>query len=415
MTHNWTRYLALWCASWLLAAAAQAQNMLFVSTSESSAGGLTIINNARAAFQAEAAARGMLFVDRTGGLADAGTSLNADIASASMLVLVTVFNPAQAARMSEVNTAMLSRPDLLVLGFIDGCCSQAENINTFVPYADSIAPWGAMSQAYRGARVTSPVNLASPYGATFPASIEGDYYTTFGNVPAAYQLYTDPFNPGNAFGFFVPQAASNSGAGACLFMTGDSSVFQFGVQPDQSNAIANAFATAALDPAGACKQAAAGVPDLAVGVTGPGSLTPYTPASYTLTVSNPGALASTATTVSVTLPAGVTVLPASLPAGCTAAAGNGGFSCNVSALAVSNPAASVSFPFQVLAAAGAAGGDIVATVATQANEVNTANNTTRLPVAVGVAPPPAPVPSLDLWALLALSGLLPLLARRRKA
>jgi uncharacterized repeat protein (TIGR01451 family) len=409
------KYLALWCASWLLAAAAQAQNVLFVSTAEAGSGA-PLLANAHAAFQAEAASRGLTFVDRTGGLASASTSLSADIANAAMLVVVTVYDPANAARMAEVDAALKSRPDLLVLGFVDGCCSQPDNINTFMPSVNAIAPWGATTVAYQAEVVTAPVNPASPYAASFPVTIAGGYFSSLGNVPNAYQLYTDPGvgRSGNAYGLFVPQAASNSGAGACLFMLADASQFGNGTQ---SADIAKAFATAALDPAGACKKPAAGVPDLAVGVTGPGNLTPTVPADYTLTVSNPGALASTATTVSVTLPAGVTVLPASLPAGCTAVAGNGGFSCNVSALAVSNPAASVTFPFQVLAAAGYAGGDIVATVVTQTNEVNTANNTARLPVAVGLAPPspPAPVPSLDLWALLALSGLLPLLARRRKA
>lgn len=413
MKHNWMKYLALWCASWLLAAAAQAQNVLFVSTAEAGSGA-PLLANAHAAFQAEAASRGLTFVDRTGGLASASTSLSADIANAAMLVVVTVYDPANAARMAEVDAALKSRPDLLVLGFVDGCCSQPENISTFMPSVNAIAPWGATTVAYQAENVVAPVNPASPYAASFPATIAGGYFSSLGGVPNAYQLYTDPARPGNAYGLFVPQAASNSGAGACLFMLADASQFGNGTQ---SADIAKAFATAALDPAGACKKPAAGVPDLAVGVTGPGNLTPTVPADYTLTVSNPGALASTATTVSVTLPAGVTVLPASLPAGCTAVAGNGGFSCNVSALAVSNPAASVTFPFQVLAAAGYAGGDIVATVVTQTNEVNTANNTARLPVAVGLAPPspPAPVPSLDLWALLALSGLLPLLARRRKA
>ena len=62
----------------------------------------------------------------------------------------------------------------------------------------------------------------------------------------------------------------------------------------QSPAIAQAFAHAALDPAGACKQPAAGVVDLAVSLTSPASLTPGTPANYLLRVANPGVVASTA-------------------------------------------------------------------------------------------------------------------------
>ena len=55
----------------------------------------------------------------------------------------------------------------------------------------------------------------------------------------------------------------------------------------QSPAIAQAFAHAALEPAGACKLPAAGVVDLAVSLTSPASLTPSTPASYLLRVANP--------------------------------------------------------------------------------------------------------------------------------
>lgn len=74
----------------------------------------------------------------------------------------------------------------------------------------------------------------------------------------------------------------------------------------QSPAIAQAFAHAALEPAGACKLPAAGVVDVAVSLTGPASLTPGTPASYLLRVANPGVVASTAITVTLTLPTGVT-------------------------------------------------------------------------------------------------------------
>ena len=162
-----------------------------------------------------------------------------------MLVVVTVYDPANAARMAEVDAALKSRPDLLVLGFVDGCCSQPENISTFMPSVNAIAPWGATTVAYQAENVVAPVNPASPYAASFPATIAGGYFSSLGGVPNAYQLYTDPARPGNAYGLFVPQAASNSGAGACLFMLADASQFGNGTQ---SADIAKAFATAALDP-----------------------------------------------------------------------------------------------------------------------------------------------------------------------
>ena len=84
----------------------------------------------------------------------------------------------------------------------------------------------------------------------------------------------------------------------------------------QSPAIAQAFADAALDPAGACKLPAAGAVDMAVSLTGPASLTPGTPDSYLLRVANPGVVASTAITVTLTLPTGVAAT-GTPPGGCT--------------------------------------------------------------------------------------------------
>ena len=179
----------------------------------------------------------------------------------------------------------------------------------------------------------------------------------------------------------------------------------------QSPAIAQAFAHAALDPAGACKQPAAGVVDMAVSLTGPASLTPGTPASSWLRVANPGVVASTAIhgdphiadgrdrdrysacwlhlqfrkhhrDVSVARPVSCRELQLNDP-------GGGRRRCG--------------------------GGNAQASVPAQAGEVNTANNNAALAIAIGAAPPsPTAVPTLDVWALFALGGLLPLVAARRR-
>ena len=179
----------------------------------------------------------------------------------------------------------------------------------------------------------------------------------------------------------------------------------------QSPAIAQAFAHAALDPAGACKQPAAGVVDMAVSLTGPASLTPGTPASSWLRVANPGVVASTAIhgdphiadgrdrdrysacwlhlqfrkhhrDVSVARPVSCRELQLNDP-------GGGRRRCG--------------------------GGNAQASVPAQAGEVNTANNNAALAIAIGAAPPsPTAVPTLDVWALFALGGLLPLVAARHR-
>ena len=178
----------------------------------------------------------------------------------------------------------------------------------------------------------------------------------------------------------------------------------------QSPAIAQAFAHAALDPAGACKQPAAGVVDLAVSLTGPASLTPGTPSSYLLRVANPGVVASTAIKVTLTLPTGVTATGTS-PVGCTFSSANTIVTCQLPDRSV---ARSSNLTIQ-LVAAGGAGGNAQASVPAQAGEVNTANNSAALAIAIGAAPPaPTAVPTLDVWALFALGGLLPLVAARRR-
>ena len=178
----------------------------------------------------------------------------------------------------------------------------------------------------------------------------------------------------------------------------------------QSPAIAQAFAHAALDPAGACKQPAAGVVDLAVSLTGPASLTPGTPANYLLRVANPGVVASTAITVTLTLPTGVTAT-GTPPVGCTFSSANTIVTCQLPDRSV---ARSSNLTIQ-LVAAGGAGGNAQPSVPAQTGEVNSANNNAALAIAIGAAPPsPTAVPTLDVWALLALGGLLPLVAARRR-
>ena len=139
----------------------------------------------------------------------------------------------------------------------------------------------------------------------------------------------------------------------------------------QSPAIAQAFAHAALDPAGACKQPAAGVVDLAVSLTGPAS-----------------------------------------PVGCTFSSANTIVTCQ---LPDRSGAGSSNLSIQLVAAAGGAGGNAQPSVPAQTGEVNTANNNAALAIAIGAAPPsPTAVPTLDVWALFPLGGLLPLVAARRR-
>ena len=122
-------------------------------------------------------------------------------------------------------------------------------------------------------------------------------------------------------------------------------------------------------------------------------------------------VARTAPTVTVTLPPGVTAT-GTPPVGCTFSSANTIVTCQLPDRSV---AGSSNLSIQLVAAAGGAGGNAQASVPAQAGEVNTANNSAALAIAIGAAPPsPTAVPTLDVGALFALGGLLPLVAARRR-
>ncbi|MDO5624976.1 MAG: hypothetical protein Q4G71_09830 [Pseudomonadota bacterium] len=423
----------------LACAPALAQNVLFLSTAETNGGNLAAVNNAKNAFNAEWTSRNPApaansFVDGAGRLSSATDSLTTDLADAKLVVLVGVV-AANATRLQEVTAAMQNRPDLLVVAFIDGCCGGASNFQHFLPGVNTLVPdWGGIAASGLIARyTTAELNTASPYQASFAnagvANVFGAWYGTLANVPPAYALYSaaprgNPPGPSGTYSMFVPQRASNGGAGACLFLTADASPFenrtaanQIPADGSQYRNLATAFFNAAFDPNGACAQPAAGAPDLDASLSGPATLTVGTPVDYTLTVRNTGTAGSTDGSVTVTLPAGVTVDPASLPAGCTAAPGEQSFTC--AALPAIAADDSTTIGFRATASAPIATPvDITATIVSVTGEVTTANNTTLLGItadaAVTVPAQVAPVPTLGTWGLIALGGLLPLLARRRR-
>jgi hypothetical protein len=214
---------------------------------------------------------------------------------------------------------------------------------------------------------TASLNKASLYESTFATagltSLIGYYYTPINGVPLDYALYTQtalsPSPPltvvNTVVGLFIPQAASNDGDGACLFLTADASEFTNGSPySSQYTAIAKAFTNAALDPNGACAQPVMDAPDLWVKLSDPEGLTTGNPAPITLTVGNseaPGVAASQDGQVDVTLPDNLALVPSSLPPGCgppnSHSPAGTSFSCPLSAM---EPGDTVTFNFDILAA-----------------------------------------------------------------
>ena len=126
---------------------------------------------------------------------------------------------------------------------------------------------------------------------------------------------------------------------------------------------------AATDVAGACKQPTR-APDLLVAWSGPTTGQSGLPLSLTLTVTNGGASANTDGTLTVPMPVGMQLNPASLPANCTAV-GTTSFSCVLAALA---PTANTAIVFSATPTQ-VGGLSMNAAITGVTNETNTANNT----------------------------------------
>ena len=298
----------------LTPASAQATSNLVFLTSDTS----NIINTAKAAFQTEATARGLNFVDGTGLLAGSGT-LPVD-ANTKILVLFSYTTAISASSIAQLTSIFANNPGLEVIAFIDdGSVATVNNVwSSLQPIVP--ASWTATVGPKRNATGTPlQLNTLSAYAtpsllAALP-SFSGTGYYSFLNVPTDDALYVDTTagatatpTTSNVYTLFLPHALSSGGQGACVFLTFDSS--PFGVEaniaslnPAQSNAIAHGFVSAGLDTNGAC-----GIqPTLQVTKTADSTaaLTPGGTVHYTITVTNTSPADASAVQVSDPLPAGI--------------------------------------------------------------------------------------------------------------
>ena len=185
-------------------------------------------------------------------------------------------------------------------------------------------------------------------------------------------------------------------------MTADISPFSV-TQTTQHGRLARALMHAAADPNGACKQATR-EPDLTIAVAGPTSPVVGQPSDYTFTVTNKGASAADASTARITVPDGMTIDV--LPTDCTAV--GQAISCAVNPL---DPGAHQEFKIRLIPTRlGVENLDAQVDPAT--GEANTSNN--QGPLVLTMAAPAAvrPVPALNIFGLLGLSALVPMLMRR---
>lgn len=280
---------------------------------------------------------------------------------------------------------------------VDGACKQstrepdlvatvtgpaAPTIGSPATYTLTVANEGATNSAATSATITIPAGMTIDT-TTLPAgcSATGQVVTctvaaltaTTGTV--SFPIVVTPTLPGAV----NVSAAVNTVAG--------------------ETSTANNNATLAVAPAGA--------PDLVPTLTGPAAPPLGSPSNYVLTATNQGNVASTDGAVSVTLPAGMTADPATLPAGCTLTGQV--VSCAPGTLA---PGASTSWTLPLTPTLPGATSLTVA-VTGVTGETNTGNNGTTFAMSPSAALGVQGVPTLDVWALMALAGLLPLLTRRR--
>ena len=284
------------------------------------------------------------------------------------------------------------------------------------------APNGACAQSTREpdlvASVTGPAapTIGSPATYTLTVANEGATNaaatTATINIPAGMTIDTATLPAGcTAAGQVV-----TCNVGALAATTGTAS-FSINVTPTQAGAVnisasvaAVAGETSTANNSTTMAVAPAGAPDLVPSVSGPASPVVGTPSTYTLSVTNQGNLAGNDGNVTLTVPTGMTVRP--LPPGCAQAGQT--ITCTVTGPL--NPTATQSWPI-TLTPTQAGPLALQTDVTGVTGETNTANNTQTTNVTAVAAPAAGgvtAVPTLDLWALLALSGLLPLVARRRR-
>jgi hypothetical protein len=405
-------------AGWLLAISmAGAQQVVYLSSDAASA---SYVVNSYNAFRTAAGAANI--VDARGVLTS--TSPNtALLDGVEVVVVLTAYNAISTQWMSVLQSAMLSRPDLTFVMFIDGCCVNAANLDRVVATMNTGTGWGITTPTYYTTTIDSPLNTNSLYQGSFTGLpiMKGTHYRLMTNVPADNALYlangttTMPAigTTTAAYGFFVPQQRFNSGGGACIFLTADASPFDG--RSAQYQSIANSFWAAANDPTGACKQAAR-EPDLLVTLSGASAPPVGVTTTYTATVTNQGVSTAAASTVNITVPAGMTIVTSTLPSGCTASGQV--VSCPVASLATG---VSTTYAIQVVPTQ-TGSVTMSAAVGVVTDEVITANNTTTLPIVIGVnttvvtTAQPMAVPTLSEWSLLLLGVLLPglMMVRRRR-
>lgn len=352
--------------------------------------------------------RGALSNSAAVGLSDA------DFQGQNVVLLVTGYEPIDAARWAVVKNQLFTNPDAIFLFFVDGCCSSASNMEEVTKALDAATGLGLTTQRYANLFYgASQLNRNSPYSGDFESQpfISGLDAALISNVPSELALYLPPdastFTPSagarvDTLGFLVPKALNHGGQGACAFVLADSN----SLGNDATLMVGN-FVRAALNPTGACQLSFPSV-DLSVSLAPTFSAPVNTTLTLPIEITNVGGAQAAGGTVRIGLPMGVRVVQGGLPSQCSQLSGTQDdepqeLQCSLATLA---PQASATIALPVM---GQEVGTFTLQLEVEALEVDVdlTNNraVSRIVIGSAVVASSHPVPVNGLWFLLGLSSL----------
>lgn len=259
------------------------------------------------------------------------------------------------------------------------------------------------------------LNASTPFSSGFSSLVRGGFFHHLSKVPALNSLYVNALplaNPAalqdGVYGVLIPSVQSYGGSGACVMAFTDLTLLE-----DRAYLATNANKIgppiiAAASASGACGLAV----DLVPTISGPSAPTVGIPASYTVVVTNQGALTSINGTVVIALPPNL-VLEPSVPTGCIRNSGTL-MTCELAVLAPGGlpNGGSVTIPVSATLSRVVPGASIAVAVSGVANESNTLNNSTQVTISAssgaitGVGTSVTGVPTLSQYAQLLLALLM---------
>lgn len=233
-----------------LGTAAQAQNVLLLSTAETGYAQTGYIDRIAKAYTDAGAT-----VAHQAGVLNDGAALDpALFANQDVVVVASVQKAVDDADLQALETAVKTRPSDRLLSFVfitDGCCDSAAlkphvgvetfNVTRVKDMLNRVTGWNLGLERYYAkppAVTTLALNAGSPYGTHFTGanvnpSLRGHDYLALTNTPAANAVYLHTGIPSpqvagatTAYTVFAPREQVNGGAGACVMLTGDANPFE---------------------------------------------------------------------------------------------------------------------------------------------------------------------------------------------